>query len=85
MIAIRKEIDEVAAGTWPVEDNPLRGAPHTAASLLGEWAHPYTREQAAYPAVTAAGGLPGRASTGRRSRGRRRLRRPQPGLLLPVT
>jgi glycine dehydrogenase len=56
MIAIRKEIDEVAAGTWPVEDNPLRGAPHTAASLLGEWQHPYTREQAAYPAVTTAGG-----------------------------
>jgi glycine dehydrogenase len=51
MIAIRKEIDEVAAGTWPVEDNPLRGAPHTAASLLGDWDHPYTREQAGYPAV----------------------------------
>jgi glycine dehydrogenase len=49
MIAIRREIDEVAAGTWPVDDNPLRGAPHTAASLLGEWHHPYTREQAAYP------------------------------------
>jgi glycine dehydrogenase len=51
MIEIRKEIDEVAAGTWPVDDNPLRGAPHTAASLLGEWDHPYSREQAAYPAV----------------------------------
>jgi glycine dehydrogenase len=56
MIAIRREIDEVAAGTWPVDDNPLRGAPHTAASLLGEWHHPYTREQAAYPAVGTAGG-----------------------------
>jgi glycine dehydrogenase len=53
MIEIRKEIDEVAAGTWPVEDNPLRGAPHTAASLLGDWDHPYTREKAAYPAVSA--------------------------------
>ena len=52
MIEIRKEVDEVAAGTWPVEDNPLRGAPHTAASLLGEWDHPYSREKAAYPAVT---------------------------------
>ncbi len=49
MIDIRREIDEVAAGTWPVDDNPLRGAPHTAAALLGEWDHPYTREQAAYP------------------------------------
>ena len=49
MIDIRREIDEVAAGTWPVEDNPLRGAPHTAACLLGEWTSPYSREQAAYP------------------------------------
>jgi glycine dehydrogenase len=53
MIEIRKEIDEVSAGTWPADDNPLRGAPHTAATLLGDWDHPYTREQAAYPAVTA--------------------------------
>ena len=50
MIAIRGEIDQVGSGQWPVEDNPLRGAPHTAASLLVEkWEHPYTREQAAYP------------------------------------
>ncbi|MFG1798085.1 aminomethyl-transferring glycine dehydrogenase [Nocardia sp. NPDC049149] len=49
MIAIRKEIDQVAAGVWPVTDNPLRGAPHTAASLVGEWAHPYSRETAVYP------------------------------------
>jgi glycine dehydrogenase len=50
MIAIRGEIDKVGAGTWPVDDNPLRGAPHTAESLLvDDWDHPYTREQAAYP------------------------------------
>ncbi|MGV0633421.1 aminomethyl-transferring glycine dehydrogenase [Mycolicibacillus trivialis] len=50
MIAIRGEIDRVASGEWPVEDNPLRGAPHTAECLVAEeWAHPYTREQAAYP------------------------------------
>ena len=50
MIAIRREIDQVASGAWPVDDNPLRGAPHTAESLLvEEWTHPYTREQAAYP------------------------------------
>ena len=50
MIAIRAEIDQVGAGTWPVEDNPLRGAPHTAECLLvADWDHPYTREQAAYP------------------------------------
>nr|WP_225951810.1 aminomethyl-transferring glycine dehydrogenase [Mycobacterium sp. OAS707] len=50
MIAIRGEIDKVGAGTWTVDDNPLRGAPHTAECLLvADWDHPYTREQAAYP------------------------------------
>jgi glycine dehydrogenase len=50
MIAIRAEIDQVGAGTWPVDDNPLRGAPHTAECLLvADWDHPYGREQAAYP------------------------------------
>jgi glycine dehydrogenase len=50
MIAIRAEIAKVEAGTWPQDDNPLKNAPHTAASLLqGAWAHPYTREEAAYP------------------------------------
>ncbi|OCB59739.1 glycine dehydrogenase (aminomethyl-transferring) [Mycobacterium malmoense] len=50
MIAIRGEIDRVGAGEWPVDDNPLRGAPHTAECLLvADWQHPYTREEAAYP------------------------------------
>jgi len=50
MIAIRSEIDQVGSGAWPADDNPLRGAPHTAQCLLvTEWKHPYTREQAAYP------------------------------------
>ena len=49
MIAIRHEIDQVAAGQWPVDDNPLRGAPHTAVAIAGKWDHPYTREEAAYP------------------------------------
>lgn len=50
MIAIRGEIDRVGAGQWPVDDNPLRGAPHTAECLvIGDWDHPYTREEAAYP------------------------------------
>ncbi|OBG74477.1 glycine dehydrogenase (aminomethyl-transferring) [Mycobacterium sp. E1214] len=50
MIAIRREIDRVGSGEWPVDDNPLRGAPHTAESLLvTDWDHPYTREEAAYP------------------------------------
>ena len=50
MIAIRAEIDQVGSGAWSVDDNPLRGAPHTAECLLvADWDHPYTREQAAYP------------------------------------
>jgi glycine dehydrogenase len=50
MIAIRREIDRVGAGEWPADDNPLRGAPHTAECLLvSDWDHPYTREEAAYP------------------------------------
>ncbi len=50
MIAIRGEIDKVGSGQWPADDNPLRGAPHTAECLLvDKWDHPYTREEAAYP------------------------------------
>jgi glycine dehydrogenase len=50
MIAIRGEIDRVGAGEWPVDDNPLRGAPHTAECLVvSDWDHSYTREEAAYP------------------------------------
>jgi glycine dehydrogenase len=50
MIAIRGETDRVGAGEWPVDDNPLRGAPHTAECLVvDKWEHPYTREVAAYP------------------------------------
>jgi glycine dehydrogenase len=50
MIEIKQEIDRVAAGEWPAEDNPLRNAPHTAQSVIdGEWTHPYDRETAVYP------------------------------------
>lgn len=50
MIRITEEADAVARGEWPVDDNPLVNAPHTAESVIaGEWAHPYTREQAVYP------------------------------------
>ena len=50
MVAIRGEIDEVAAGTWPLADSPLRNAPHTAAAVSAdEWTHPYSRQVAAFP------------------------------------
>jgi glycine dehydrogenase len=52
MIAIREEIREVEQGTFPREDNPLKGAPHTAQDVIADdWNHPYSREKAAYPAA----------------------------------
>ncbi|MEU7596337.1 aminomethyl-transferring glycine dehydrogenase [Streptomyces sp. NPDC039022] len=54
MIAIRAEIDKVGSGEWDKDDNPLRNAPHTAAALGGEWPHPYTREEAVFPAGVEA-------------------------------
>jgi glycine cleavage system P protein (glycine dehydrogenase) len=51
MVAIRGEIDKVAAGEWPAADNPLVNAPHTARMVTAdEWPHPYPRQLAAYPA-----------------------------------
>ena len=50
MVAIRGEVDEVAAGTWALEDSPLHHAPHTAQVLAGAWERPYARELGAFPA-----------------------------------
>ncbi len=49
MIAIRKEIQDVLDGRIDVADSPLRHAPHTARTLVGEWGRKYSREQGAYP------------------------------------
>jgi len=49
MIAIRAEIDRVAAGEWTPENSPLRGAPHTSRALVGEWDRAYSRELAVFP------------------------------------
>ena len=49
MIAIRGEIDRVAAEEWPLEASPLRLAPHTAEALIGDWDRPYPRQLGAYP------------------------------------
>jgi glycine dehydrogenase len=50
MLAIRMEIDRVAAGEWPADNNPLVNAPHTQMEIVGDWDHPYTRELAVFPA-----------------------------------
>ena len=52
MIAIKAEADAVGTGAFPADDNPLRGAPHTAESLVDDWTHPYSREQAVYPVAS---------------------------------
>ncbi|WP_145579863.1 aminomethyl-transferring glycine dehydrogenase [Yersinia vastinensis] len=49
MLAIRAEIEKVARGEWPLEDNPLVNAPHTQGELVGDWRHPYSRELAVFP------------------------------------
>jgi glycine dehydrogenase len=49
MIAIKNEINQLGAGTWSPEDNPLRQAPHTAKILTEEWNHPYSPELAVFP------------------------------------
>ncbi len=41
---------DLAAGEWTSTNSPLRGAPHTAASLTGDWDEVYTRTEAVFPA-----------------------------------
>lgn len=50
MLLIHAEIEEVENGTASAEDNLLVNAPHPAAMVIhDEWAHPYSRERAAFP------------------------------------
>ncbi|WP_092804785.1 aminomethyl-transferring glycine dehydrogenase [Rhodococcus globerulus] len=56
MIAIRREIDLVADGVWPLDRSPLRQAPHTAEQVTAdEWDLPYPRQLAAYPVASLRG------------------------------
>jgi len=51
MIAIREEVRKVEQGQWPRDNNPLKHAPHTSDVVTAtEWARPYPREVAAFPA-----------------------------------
>ncbi|TDR77942.1 aminomethyl-transferring glycine dehydrogenase [Paludibacterium purpuratum] len=49
MLAIRAEVDKVQNGVWPADDNPLKNAPHSKSDIAGDWAHPYSREEALFP------------------------------------
>ena len=55
MIRIRAEIQAIADGKADPQDNALHNAPHTAAMISSDdWTHPYSREQAAFPAPWVA-------------------------------
>ncbi len=56
MIAIKAEIDAVAAGRYSADESPLRHAPHTMDDLIGDWDRPYSREEAVFP-MGRPGGL----------------------------
>ena len=50
LLQIHNEIQEIALGNYPAENNVLSNAPHTAAIITADaWDRPYTREKAAYP------------------------------------
>ena len=50
LLSIKQEIDEIARGEYPTDNNVLTNAPHVADIITAsDWAHPYTREKAAYP------------------------------------
>jgi len=51
LMAIHAEILEIESGKADPQNNLLKNAPHTAASLVQEpWNHPYSRERAVFPA-----------------------------------
>ena len=49
LIAIKAEIDRIAKGELPADNNMLVHAPHTAEVVTGEWNRPYSRQEAAFP------------------------------------
>jgi glycine dehydrogenase len=57
MISIREEIRAIERGESDRANNPLKHAPHPARVVLAaDWDHPYSREQAAFPASWVAQG-----------------------------
>jgi glycine dehydrogenase len=51
LIAIHGEIQAIESGQADAQNNVVKNAPHTALAVTaGDWNHPYTREQAAFPA-----------------------------------
>jgi glycine dehydrogenase len=49
MLSIRAEIAQIESGALPVDNNPLKHAPHTVNDLVADWDRPYSREQGCFP------------------------------------
>jgi glycine dehydrogenase len=47
LVAIKRECEAAAAAGE--KDNVVVNAPHTAVEIAGEWSHPYSRHEAAFP------------------------------------
>ena len=45
LVSIKRECEAIGGEA----DNVVANAPHTAEEIAGEWPHPYTRSQAAFP------------------------------------
>ena len=59
MVAIRREIDDIAKGRFAVEDSPLRHAPHTAHDVTADdWTRPYSRTEGCFPGEPLTKGSP---------------------------
>lgn len=57
MIQIREEIDEIARGEFPQDNNVLINAPHPLyIATADEWGYPYSREKALYPVESLKNG-----------------------------
>ena len=81
MIHIREEIEAIVTGKRDANDNVLKNAPHTAASVMSaDWRHPYSREEAVYPLPFVRD----RKFWPRRRPDRQPVRRPEPVLHLPA-
>lgn len=51
LIQIKQEVTAIEIGEADSEDNVLKNAPHTGMEIVSDnWSHPYSREEAAYPA-----------------------------------
>lgn len=56
LLAIRKEMDEIANGDYDHDDNVLHNAPHTVQEMTADtWSHKYGREKAAFPLTSRQG------------------------------